>query len=168
MLAQCQSKNLPPVDQWQPDRQGEIDIRIRRDGIWLHNGTEIRRKSIARVFSTILRREENDYFLVTPVEKLRIEVDDVPFVAVDMEASGVGDNQSIVFRTNLDDAVLLSKEHWLSVRVMDSGVCPYVLVRDRLEARLLNEVFYRLADFVEDPEAQPLALWSEGTRFIVS
>ena len=168
LLKQVGSTSLPPVESWQPEREGQIDIRIKADGTWLHDGTEIRRKSIARVFSTILRREDDTYYLVTPIEKLRIRVDDVPFVAVDMEASGSGREQQVLFKTNMDDVVLLDDAHALTIEKSDSGPRPYVEVRNGLSARILSEVFYRLADLVENPEAETMYLWSGGSRFSVS
>ena len=168
LLKQVGSTNLPPVDSWQPEREGQIDIRIRVDGTWLHDGTEIRRKAIAKIFSTILRREGDSYYLVTPVEKLKIKVDDVPFLAVDMEASGVGIEQRVLFKTNMDDVVLLDDSHPLTIADTDAGPRPYIEVRNGLLARVLSDVFYRLADLVEDPDAEPMYLWSAGSRFQVS
>ena len=168
LLKQVGSASLPPVASWHPEREGQIDIRIRNDGTWLHEGTVVRRKSIAKVFSTILRREGDHYFLVTPVEKLRIQVDDVPFVAVDFEASGEGQEQQILFKTNMDDVVLLDDAHPLTIETTTSGPRPYMLVRNGLNARLVTDVFYRLADLVEDPDGDPLYLWSSGCRFRVS
>ena len=168
LLKQVGSASLPPVESWHPEREGQIDIRIRSDGTWLHDGTVIRRKAIARIFSTILRLEDSAYYLVTPVEKLKIQVDDVPFLAVDMEASGTGKEQRVLFKTNMDDVVLLDGDHPLTIERTSSGPRPYIEVRDGLCARVLSDVFYRLADFVEDPDADPLFLWSAGCRFQVS
>ena len=168
LLKQVGSTQLPPVESWHPEREGQIDIRIKTDGSWLHEGTLIRRKSIAKIFSTILRREGGTYYLVTPVEKLRIQVDDVPFVAVEMEASGTGQAQQVLFRTNMDDVVLLDDDHELTVTNSPNGPRPYINVREGLAARLVSDVFYRLADLVEDPEADPMYLWSAGYRFRVS
>lgn len=168
LLKQIGSTNLPPVDSWHPDREGQIDIRIRADGTWLHDGTVIRRKSIARIFSTILRRDDESYYLVTPVEKLKIQVDDVPFLAVDMEASGSGRAQQVLFKTNMDEVIRLDDAHALSVLNTGTGPRPYIEVRDGLSARILSDVFYRLADLVEDPEADPMHIWSAGSRFRVS
>lgn len=169
LVKQINKTKLPPVDTWHPERQGEIDIRIRRDGVWFHEGSEIRRKSIAKVLSTVLKREFDEHYLVTPGEKLRIEVDDVAFTAVDFEAMGSGRDQQIVFKTNLDDVVLLDADHRLLVgHNLKYGFTPYLHVRNGLHARLLNDVFYRLADYVECAEADPLVIWSAGERFVVS
>ena len=105
---------------------------------------------------------------MTPVEKLRIEVEDVPFLAIDMEASGVGKEQQVLFKTNMDEVVPLDKTHPLMIETRDTGPRPYIEVRDGLFARVLSDVFYRLADLVEDPDAEPMYLWSAGSRFQVS
>lgn len=168
LLKQVGGAHLPPIDSWHPEREGQIDIRIRTDGSWLHDGTVIRRKSIAKIFSTILRREGNSYYLVTPVEKLKIQVDDAPFLAVDMEASGSDREQQVLFKTNMDDVVLLDGAHSLQVVNTDLGPRPYIEVRSGLSARILSDVFYRMADLVEDPETEPMYLWSAGIRFKVS
>ena len=168
LLKQVGSASLPPVDAWHPEREGQIDIRIRADGTWLHDGTVIRRKAIAKIFSTILRLEDDMYYLVTPVEKLKIQVDDVPFLAVDMEASGMGEEQDVLFKTNMDEVVLLDDSHSLTIEHSDAGPRPYIDVRDGLSARVLSDVFYRLADLVEDPDSEPMYLWSAGSRFQVS
>ena len=168
LLKQVGSANLPPVESWHPERVGQIDIRVKTDGTWLHDGTEIRRKSIAKIFSTILRREGDTYYLVTPVEKLKIQVDDAPFLAVDMEASGTGEEQDILFKTNMDEVVLLDEAHSLTIENSDAGLRPYIEIRNGLRARILSDVFYRLADFVEDHDAVPMYLWSAGCRFLVS
>ena len=115
-----------------------------------------------------MRREGDSYYLVTPVEKLKIQVDDVPFLAVDMEASGSDREQQVLFKTNMGEVVLLDINHALTIENTQSGPRPYIEVRDGLCARILSEVFYRLADYVEDPEADPMFLWSAGYRFQVS
>ncbi|MYD42862.1 MAG: DUF1285 domain-containing protein [Gammaproteobacteria bacterium] len=168
LFAQINRAKLPPVALWQPDHVGEIDIRIAADGTWFHEGREIFRKGIAKIFSTILRREGEAYFLVTPAEKLRIQVDEVPFVAIDVEAAGVGVEQRVLFKTNLDEVVMLDANHALRIEQRATGPRPFVHVRDSLEARLLSGVFYQLAEFVEDPESEPLTLWSNGHLFQVS
>lgn len=168
LLKQVGQQKLPPVASWHPDRVGEIDIRVAADGTWFHDGTIIHRKGIVKIFSTILRREDDAYFLVTPVEKLKIQVDDVPFLAVDMEASGAGREQRVLFKTNLDEVVLLGAQHELKIEQSKTGPRPYLHVRDKLFARLLSDVFYRLADLVDDPDSEPLTLWSAGRRFLVS
>ena len=162
VLALVGTTKLPPVATWHPDREGEIDIRIGEDGTWYHEGREIRRKEISKIFSTILRREGEGYFLVTPVEKLRIRVVDAPFLAVDMEASGTGRDQSLVFRTSLDEYVLIDEQHPIWVETKGDEERPYIQVRDRLNALVARSVYYRLIDFIDETE---LAVWSAGCRF---
>src|SRR5690606_2507610 len=109
LLAQLpreQGKGLPPVHLWNPDFCGDIDMRIARDGSWYYLGTPIGRKAMVRLFSTIIRREGDDCFLVTPVEKVGIRVDDAPFVAVTLEVDGAGEEQVLRFRSNVEDEVV--------------------------------------------------------------
>jgi len=130
---------------------GEIDIRIGRDGTWFYHGSPIGRKPLVKLFASVLRREGDDYWLVTPVERGRIKVDDVPFTAVEVNAAGTGPSQVLTFRTNLDDEVAADAEHPIRVAyATDSGEPhPYILVRDRLEARILRPVFYELVELAQ-------------------
>ncbi|WP_299355531.1 DUF1285 domain-containing protein [uncultured Shimia sp.] len=139
-------KGLPPVHLWNPPFSGEIDMRIARDGTWFHEGSPINREALVRLFSTILRKDKDGYVLVTPVEKVRIEVEDVPFVAVDFDAEGDGDAQVLSFVTNVGDEAVAGPEHAIRVeRDADSGEpAPYVMVRAGLEARIDRKSFYRL------------------------
>ena len=113
LLEQQRNKKLPPVETWNPKNLGAIDIKISRDGTWVHEGGEIKRKELVQLFSTILVKEENRYFLVTPVQKLRIEVEDTPFVAVSFQVRGEPPETDIIFETNVGDLVVLNKEHVL-------------------------------------------------------
>ena len=113
LLKQQRNKKLPPVETWKPKNLGAIDIKISRDGTWVHEGGEIKRKELVQLFSTILVKEENSYFLVTPVQKLRIEVEDAPFVAVSFQVRGEPPKTDIIFETNVGDLVVLNKEHIL-------------------------------------------------------
>lgn len=150
---------------------GDFDIRIARDGTWFHEGSPIGRKPLVKLFSSVLRREEDgEYWLVTPVERGRVIVDDAPFTAVEFSVSGSGKEQSLQFRTNLDAWVALDSEHPLRVSVDDetNEPRPYVLVRDRLEALVLRSVYYGLAELaVEEPleEGTRFGLWSNGSFF---
>ena len=140
-------RGLPPVHLWDPPLSGEMDMEIRRDGTWVHEGGVIRREGLVRLFSTILKREGDTHFLVTPVEKWAIRVADAPFVAVDVEK--VGDD--LVFETNLGDRVTAGPEHPIRV-VRDAGTgepSPYVEVRAGLEARIDRKSFYRLVELGE-------------------
>jgi len=135
---------LPPVHLWNPPFCGDLDMRIARDGTWFYQGTPIGRKELVRLFSTILRKDDDKYFLVTPVEKVGITVDDAPFVAVDFEASG----EALIFETNVGDFVSAGPEHPIRVeRDAETGEpSPYVLVRSNLEALIDRKSFYRLVD----------------------
>ncbi|SIO42126.1 hypothetical protein SAMN05444722_2033 [Rhodovulum sp. ES.010] len=139
---------LPPVDSWDPPFCGDLDMRIARDGTWFYLGTPIGRAPLVRLFSTILKREGETYFLVTPVEKVGITVEDVPFVAVDFECSGEGAAQVLSFVTNVGDRVAAGPEHPIRVeRDPETGEpSPYVHVRGGLEARIDRKSFYRLVE----------------------
>ena len=131
---------------------GEIDIRIGRDGTWFYHGSPIGRKPLVKLFASVLRREDDgDYWLVTPAERGRIKVDEVPFTAVEVNAAGAGHAQTLTFRTNLDDEVAADAQHPIRVAYdPDSrGPRPYILVRDRLEARILRPVFYELVELAQ-------------------
>lgn len=164
----AQGKGLPPIHQWTPDFSGDLDMRIARDGTWFHEGTPINREGLVRLFSTILKREGDDYFLVTPVEKWRIEVEDAPFVAVDFEAEGAGEAQSLVFETNVGDRVVAGEGNPIRVeRDEETGEpSPYVMVRDGLEALIDRKSFYRLVEIGEARDGW-FGLWSDGVFFKV-
>ncbi len=140
-------KGLPPVHLWNPPFCGDLDIQIKRDGTWFYLGTPFGRPELVRLFSTILKREGDDYFLVTPVEKVGITVDDAPFVAVDFNADG-GD---LVFETNVGDFATAGPDHPIRVeRDPETGEpSPYVLIRSNLEALIDRKSFYRLVDIGE-------------------
>ena len=158
LLAEQRERRLPPVDQWKPEREGRIDMRIARDGTWYHEGEPIRRDAMVRLFSTILRREGDRFCLVTPGEKLELEVEDAPFLAVGLERAGEGDAQRLLFTTNVGEHVLVDAAHPLQVDDVDGEPAPYVLVRDGLWARLTRSVFYRLVDLAEHAPGDPRSL----------
>ncbi len=165
-------RGLPPVHLWDPPFMGDIDMRIARDGTWFHDGTPINRAGLVRLFSTILRRDgEKDggkYVLVTPVEKVGITVEDAPFVAVDFEVSGEGEDQVLTFTTNVGDEAVAGSD--LPIRVernAESGEpSPYVLVRANLEALIDRKSFYRLVELGVHRDGW-FGLWSGGTFFRV-
>lgn len=158
--------SLPPVHDWDPPDCGDLDIRIARDGTWYYLDSPIKRTGLVRLFSTILRKDGDDYVLVTPVEKVGITVDDAPFVAVDFDASGAGDTQSLTFTTNVGDTVTAGEGAPIRVeRDPATGEpSPYVLVRDRLEALIDRKSFYRLVEIGQDHEGW-FGLWSGGVFF---
>ncbi len=148
-------KGLPPVERWNPDFCGDLDMEIRADGSWIYLGTPIGRPALVELFSTVLRKDaDGRTYLVTPVEKVGIRVVDAPFIAVEMNAAGRGDDQVLTFRTNVGDVVEAGPRHPL--RFADEprtgGIKPYLLVRGRLEALLSRPVLYELVDRGEEVE----------------
>ncbi len=159
---------LPPVHLWNPPFCGDLDMRIARDGTWFYLGTPIGRFELVKLFSSILKREEGKYFLVTPVEKVGITVDDAPFVAVDFEVSGTGETQQLQFTTHVGDQMLAGPDHPIRVeRNAETGEpSPYVLVRSDLEALIDRKSFYRLVELGCHHEDW-FGLWSGGEFFPV-
>ena len=175
-LAELQSeiahtRKLPPVDRWNPPFCGNLDMRIATDGTWFYLGTPIGRPALVRLFSTILRREnDGSYVLVTPVEKVGLQVEDAPFIAVRVDASGEGERQSLTFMTNVGDTVEAGREHALRVtfRGPQREPRPYVHVRGGLEARISRAVFYELVALAEERATaggRELGVWSGGVFF---
>ena len=162
----AQGKGLPPVHQWNPPFCGDLDMRIARDGTWFYQGTPINRPEMVRLFSTILRREGDGFFLVTPVEKWAITVDDAPFVAVDVEAEGEGAEQELIFETNTGEKVVAGPDNPIRVeRHGDSEEpAPYVMVRDGLEALIDRKSFYRMVERGAHEDGR-FGLWSGGAFF---
>jgi len=147
---QLNLSSLPPVDQWSPDLNGDLDMRIDREGRWHYLGDEIRRPSMVKMFSRILKREGDDYFLLTPVEKWRIQIDVAPFVIVgarkELDRQGVA---SFILTTNVGDEFVLGAEHALWMQNLDQPEDeprPMVMVRQQLPALLNRNVFYQLVD----------------------
>jgi hypothetical protein len=154
------------VERWNPDNCGTSDMRIARDGTWFHQGSPIGRQAMVRLFSTILRREpDGAYVLVTPVEKLDIEVEDAPFVAVELKSEGEGENRSLAFRLNTGDLVVAGPDHPLRFAAAGDGPHPYVEVRRGLEALIARPVYYELANLALAEGAEPAGLWSGGAFF---
>jgi hypothetical protein len=163
-------RKLPPVEKWNPAHCGEIDIRIARDGTWYHLGTPIGRKELVRLFSTILRKDPDGYVLVTPVEKMTIRVEDVPFIAVLMDAEGQGHDQTLRFTTNVGDEVVAGPDNPIRVETdpVSEEPAPYVHVRKGLEARIARNVFYQMADLAvpgAGEHAGKLGVWSAGVFY---
>jgi uncharacterized protein len=159
-------RRLPPVESWNPAHCGPSDMRIARDGTWFHHGSPIGRQAMVRLFSTILRREpDGGYVLVTPVEKLDIEVEDAPFVAVELKSEGEGRGRSLAFRLNTGDMVVAGPDHPLRLRDGEEGPHPYVEVRRGLDALIARPVYYELAHLALAEGAEPPGLWSRGAFF---
>ncbi len=176
LLAQIpkgEGKGLPPVHLWNPDFCGDIDMRIARDGTWYYLGTPIGRKPMVRLFSTIIRRDGDDYFLITPVEKVGIKVDDAPFVAVSVEVEGEGEAQLLRFTTNVEDVAEAGAEHPLRFVIdpVTQEPAPYVHIRTNLEALIHRNVFYQLVELAVPREIDGqmwLGLWSSGEFFPIA
>jgi hypothetical protein len=160
---------LPPVASWNPTHCGDSEMRIARDGTWFHQGSPIARAAMVKLFSTILRRERSgSYVLVTPVEKLDIQVEDAPFVAVEVKSEGDGDARRLAFRLNTGDLIVAGPEHPLRFEDKADGPHPYLLVRDRLEALVARSVYYELANAAIEEGADPPGLWSDGVFFPIT
>jgi len=161
-----EERKLPPVEQWNPSRCGPSDMRIARDGTWFHQGSPIRRPEMVRLFSTVLRREaDGSFVLVTPVEKLEIEVEDAPFVAVEMKAEGEGADTRLAFRLNTGDLVTAGPKHPLRFEDDHEGSRPYLLVRGGLEALVARSVYYELAELAIAGDGDAPGVWSDGAFF---
>lgn len=159
-----------PVHLWNPPFCGDIDIRIARDGTWFYLGTPFGRPELVKLFASILKREGDEYFLVTPVEKVRIRVDDAPFLAVDFTVEGAGRDQRIRFETSLGETAVAGPDHPIRV-VRDAATgepAPYVEIRDGLEALIDRKSFFRLVELGID-EARGgerwFGLWLSGMFF---
>jgi hypothetical protein len=165
-------KGLPPVHLWNPPFCGDIDMRIARDGTWFYLGTPIGRAPLVKLFSTILKREGDDYFLVTPVEKVGIKVDDAPLLAQDFTVQGQGRDQTLTFTTKTEDEAVLDADHPLRVeRDPTTGEpSPYILIRSNLWALIDRKSFYRLIDLCchEQHDGHKwFGIWSSGQFFPV-
>lgn len=160
-----------PVHLWNPEFSGELDMRIARDGTWYHEGGPVTRLALAQLFSGILRLEDDGrYYLVTPVEKWAIRVDDAPFVAVRMDVSGESETQQLRFYTNLEHELVADAGHPISVTVdpHNGEPAPYVLLRDNLQALIHRNVFYQLAELAQEHEVKGqrrFGVWSGGVFF---
>lgn len=164
---QAPGRGLPPVHLWNPAHVGDIDIVIKPDGRWVHEGGPISREALVRLFSTVLRKDPDGYCLVTPVEKLRITVEDAPFVAVRVDREG----EDLRFVTNVGDEVLAGPDNAIRVEVADDGEPrPYLHVRRGLEALISRPVFYELVELAEEmetPAGVELGVRSGGVWFPV-
>lgn len=157
---------LPPVERWNPTHCGDSEMRIAADGSWYHQGSAITRGEMVRLFSTILRREDDGtYVLVTPVEKLSIAVDDAPFVAVEAKLSGQGEQGRIAFRLNTDELVVADADHPIRIEGSDAAPRPYLRVRGGMDALIARPVFYELVEQLATGPDGRRGLWSEGAFF---
>ncbi len=145
---QAPGKGLPPVHLWHPEHCGDIDIVIRADGVWMHEGSPIGRKELVRLFSTVLRKDPDGYHLVTPVEKLKITVEDLPFRAVAMRREG----DALIFTTDVGDEVRASEADPIVVETdpTTGEPAPRIHVRRDLWARIARSVFYEMVEMGEE------------------
>lgn len=163
------AQKLPPVEQWEPKETGDSEMRIASDGSWYHQGDPIGRPAMVRAFSTLLRREpDGSYALVTPYQKLTIAVDDAPFVAVEMESEGTGENRELAFRLNTDHLVVASADNPIRFPESETAPQPYLTVRPGLEALIARPVYYELADHALDDDLDPFGIWSNGAFFEIA
>lgn len=159
-------RRLPPVEQWNPSHCGHSGMRIARDGTWYHDGEPIRRPAMMRLFSTVLRKEpDGSHVLVTPVEKLTVDVDLAPFVATAMSVEGSGRDRRVALELNSGDAVIIGAAHPLRVIVDENGPVPLVGVRAGLEASLARPIYYELAELALEEGSEPPGIWSDGAFF---
>jgi hypothetical protein len=155
------------VERWNPPFCGDLDMEIKADGTWFYMGTPIGRAPLVRLFSTVLRKDEDGKtYLVTPVEKAGIRVADAPFVAVEMDASGEGEKQVLTFRTNVGDVVEAGPEHMLRFadEASTDGLKPYLHVRGRLEALVARPVMYELVNIGEEIEIDGRLMFSVRSK----
>ena len=159
-------RRLPPVERWDPPHCGHSGMRIARDGTWYHDGAPIRRPAMVRLFSTVLRQEpEGRHMLVTPVEKLDIDVESTAFRAIAMRSEGAGKARRIAFELDIGDPVLLGPAHPLRLIETDHGQSPRIAVRHGLEAELSRPVYYELAELALCDSGDPPGIWSDGAFF---
>ena len=171
---QAPGRGLPPVHLWNPAHCGDIDIVIRKDGLWFHEGSPIGREALVRLFSTVLRKDPDGFHLVTPVEKMRIAVEDAPFIAVRVDQiTGEDGRKTLRFLTNVGDSVDAGPDHAIRVET-DAGTGeprPYLHVRRGLEALIARAVFYELAELADErlADGEPtLGVESDGAWFAIS
>ena len=162
-------KGPPPVHLWNPPYCGEIDMRIRQDGVWLYQNSPIGRLPLVKLFASVMKREGDRYFLVTPVEKVGITVEDAPFLAVEMEMRGEGPERALRFRTNVDDWVSCDAEHGLrfETEADTGGLKPYLHVRAGLWAKVTRALFYDLVELGEERDVDGARMFgvSSGGAF---
>jgi len=162
-------RRLPPVDRWDPPYCGHSGMRIARDGTWYHQGSAIQRPAMVRLFSTVLRREgDGRHMLVTPVEKLEIDVETTAFRAVEMSSEGEGRARRVALRLDSGDVVIVGPGQPLTMVEAEGGPSPRVLVRQGLEAELARPVYYELAELALAEADDPPGIWSDGAFFALA
>ena len=165
-LEKVARKDLPPVALWQPEVEKDIDMEVLPDGTWNYMGTPILRRRLIHLFASVLRKEGDDYFLVTPLEKCRIRVLDVPFQIILMNVIGEGTLQSLEITTDMGETVVVDSEHPLRMVHRNDESIPYVMIRAGMEGRMNRNVYYQLAGLLTDREGE-LGVWSRNHFFEV-
>ncbi len=169
--AQSLGDGALPVDDWHPEYCGEMDMAIRRDGSWWHEGSQITRMPLIKLFSRVLRKDADGFhYLVTPVEKIKIEVECAAFLAIRVDVDGAGENQRLFFTTNFEETVEAGKDNLLTVRTdtVSQEPTPLLAVRGRLQALLTRPVFYELVNHAVERETaagKQLGVYGGGQFF---
>ena len=159
-------RRLPPVERWNPEHCGHSDMRIARDGTWYHQGSPINRPAMVRLFSTVLRREpDGRHMLVTPVEKLEIDVEATAFRATEMQTEGAGRDRNVAFRLDSGDAIVAGSSNPIRIVETADGPSPRVEVRHGMEAELSRGIYYELAELALEEGNDPPGIWSSGSFF---
>ena len=166
LIAELEKNQHAPTEQWDPPYCGEIPIRIDGDGCWYYQGSEIKRQALVKLFASVLVKEDDDYFLITPAEKVKIDVDDAPFMVVDWEQRTEDGESLLLLTTNIGDTLVLSSEHPLQIK---DGV-PYVVMPRELEAKVHRNVFYQWVSIAQTREVNGKEQWflsSAGETFVL-
>src|SRR6056297_169973 len=166
LLDQQDASKPAPVETWDPPYRGDIGMAISADGTWTYRGSPIERPALVRLFARVLRRDEDGrHYLVTPAERVDVSVADAPFLAVEMEVRGTGENQTVIFRTNVDDVVICGGDHPLhfAIEPGTDGVKPYVRIRGRLEALVTRAVTLDLLELLTERDDGTSGIWSGGS-----
>lgn len=169
IAALAAERKLPPVEQWQPQTSSDSKMQILSDGRWFHDGGEIKRASMVRAFSSLLRKDDDGYWLVTPYEKQSIRVDDAPFLAVELKSEGSGKDRNIFIRLNVDEIIMIGPQNALSMQsILDMEPIPYIEVRNGLMAKCSRSVAYELYEIAieeSSDDRDSIGLWSNGAYF---
>lgn len=174
LLTDEADKERPPIHLWDPAARPDIGLAIQRDGTWTHEGSPFERVELVKLFASVLRREgDGRFFVVTPVEKVPVRVVDAPFMAVELQVRGSGPEQELIWRTNVDDAVIAGKEHPIRFETEqpDGGLKPYVMLRHGLEARVTRSLYYDLVNMATTKVVEgveQIGVWSDGTFFAMA
>ena len=170
LVAKIKRRGPAPVHLWDPPFCGDIDMVIRRDGTWVHEGNAIRRPAMVELFASVLKKEGDDYFLVTPVEKVGIRVEDCPFLVIEMDVLGNGTDQALHFTTNTGERITADTEHALRITTDPETGEPHptLHIRSGLRGLLVRSVFYRLVELAVEADGQGAGVYSKGVFFPIS